>query len=152
MTEKATPFVCFSCLLPNKQYLLFVFDSFKKGSIRSYFIYSRKGFSFIWTRSQRTAIFLLRTQRLTKKMGNYSHEDQKTHSNARPKAIIPEFGIKSDSESENRNKRKEVARLKGEERLQQEELLFTSRKKELSKESCLLRKARCPTRLSSEPA
>ena len=35
-----------------------------------------------WTRSQRTAIFLLRTQRLTKKMGNHPHEDQKTHSNA----------------------------------------------------------------------
>ncbi|KAL5821136.1 hypothetical protein ACOSQ3_023018 [Xanthoceras sorbifolium] len=35
-----------------------------------------------WTRSQGTAIFLLRTQRLTKKMGNHPHEDQKTQSNA----------------------------------------------------------------------
>ncbi|KAL5808100.1 hypothetical protein ACOSQ3_028791 [Xanthoceras sorbifolium] len=35
-----------------------------------------------WTRSQRTTIFLLRTQRLTKKMGNHPHKDQKTHSNA----------------------------------------------------------------------
>ncbi|KAL5754407.1 hypothetical protein ACOSP7_022627 [Xanthoceras sorbifolium] len=35
-----------------------------------------------WTRSQGTAIFLLRTQHLTKKMGNHPHEDQKTQSNA----------------------------------------------------------------------
>lgn len=72
---------------------LFVCDSFKEGSIRLYSKQKRSFFHGLDASGQRS-YYLLRTQRLTKKMGNHPHEDQKTHSNAlkSPKDLLRSSG------------------------------------------------------------